>query len=101
MKLPKDIHDIFCQTLYGDKTVLAFEQWLYSNSQLEHILNPEDYLDLISYGYKGDRAAYGLNRLLEKHIRQGEYKLWKMMREKQSRVHGTEAAAIVTPFDEQ
>lgn len=72
MTLPADIEQIFFDTLSGDKTVLEFEQWLYADKKLETILNSDDYLDLISYGYKADNAKYGLFRLLEKHIDKGE-----------------------------
>jgi hypothetical protein len=80
MNLPTDIKEIFFETLYGDKSVLDFEQWLYADERLETILAPEDYLDLISYGYKGDRVKYGLYRLLEKHIHKGEYEKWKLIK---------------------
>ena len=59
MKLPKDILEIFYETLNGDRPVLAFEQWLYANRQLEDMMSPDDYLDLIAFGYKDPRAAYG------------------------------------------
>lgn len=72
MTLPDDIKEIFFDTLSGDKTVLEFEQWLYADKRLETILNSDDYLDLISYGYKANNAKYGLFRLLEKHIDKGE-----------------------------
>jgi len=80
MKLPGDIKEIFFETLYGDKTVLEFEQWLYADKRLETILTQEDYLDLISYDYKGDSVKYGLYKLLEKHIDNGEYEKWKLIR---------------------
>ena len=72
MTLPADIKQTFFDTLTGDKSVLEFEQWLYADKRLENILNADDYLDLISYGYKADNAKYGLFRLLEKHIDKGE-----------------------------
>jgi hypothetical protein len=100
MILPKEIQDIFFETLYGDRTVLEFEEWLYDTPQLEQVLNAEDYLDLIGYGYKDDRAAYGLKILLEKHIRPGEYKLWKLNREKPF-IEDHPGLAIITPYDEQ
>ena len=80
MTLPSDINEIFFQVLHGDKSVLYFEQWLYADNRLESILTREDYLDLISYGYKGDRVKYGLYVLLEKHIDKGEYEKWKLLR---------------------
>jgi|JI6StandDraft_1071083.scaffolds.fasta_scaffold33637_3 hypothetical protein len=72
MTLPVDIKQIFFDTLIGDKTVLEFEQWLYADKRLETILNSDDYLDLISYGYKSHTAKYGLFKLLEKHFDKGE-----------------------------
>lgn len=100
MILPKEIQVIFFETLNGDRTVLEFEEWLYATPQLEQVLNAEDYLDLIGYGYKDDRAAYGLRILLEKHIRPGEYKLWKLNREKPFTAERP-GLAIITPYDEQ
>lgn len=52
--------------------MLEFEEWLYADKRLELILSTDDYLDLISYGYKVENAKYGLYRLLEKHIDKGE-----------------------------
>src|SRR4051812_40672399 len=72
MTLPSDIKQIFFDTINGDKTLLEFEQWLYDEKRLQLILNPDDYLDLISYGYKAEKAKYGLYGLLEKHIDKGE-----------------------------
>ncbi|TDH26902.1 hypothetical protein EXU57_08840 [Segetibacter sp. 3557_3] len=80
MTLPADIKETFFETLYGDKSVLDFEQWLYADKRLESALLAEDYLDLISYGYKGDRVKYGLYKLLEKHIDKGEYEKWKLLK---------------------
>lgn len=80
MTLPTDINEIFFETLHGDRSVLEFEKWLYNDKRLERILAAEDYLDLISYGYKGDRVKYGLYKLLEKHIDRGEYEKWKLLK---------------------
>src|SRR5580658_1558831 len=80
MTLPEDIKEIFFETLCGDKSVLAFEEWLYSNKSLEDILTAEDYLALISYGYKGNGVKYGLYKIVEKLIDKGEYEQWKRLR---------------------
>jgi len=73
MNLPQSIKEIFFQTLYGSKNILEFEAWLYLDKQLEDILSPESYLDLISFGYKGEAAKNELYRLLENLIDKGEY----------------------------
>ena len=72
MTLPADIQEIFFDTLSGDKTVLEFEEWLYADKRLEAVLHPDDYLELISFGYKSDTAKKWLPRLLEKYIDKGE-----------------------------
>lgn len=68
MTLPTDIEQVFFDTLIGDKSVAEFEQWLYAEKELETILHSDDYLELISYGYKADNAKFGLFKLLEKHV---------------------------------
>ncbi len=73
MTLPTDIQEIFLDTLNGDKTILEFENWLYADKQLESILNSDDYLELISYGYKSDTSKKWLYKLFEKHIDVGEF----------------------------
>ena len=80
MKLPEDIQELFYKTLSGDVTPLAFEQWLYTDNRLETLLPSSDYLDLISYGYKGEQVKYGLYQLLEKHIEKGDYEKWKLLK---------------------
>jgi len=72
MTLPSDIQEIFYDTLSGDKTIMEFEEWLYGDTRLESILQPEDYLELISFGYKSDTAKKCLPKLLEKHINKAE-----------------------------
>lgn len=73
MILPVDIEQVFFDTLNGYKTILEFEQWVYSEEQLEGILGSDHYLDLISYNYKADGAKYGLFNLIEKYIDKGEF----------------------------
>jgi hypothetical protein len=80
MTLPADIQNIFLDTLSGDKTILEFEQWLYADKQLQTFINSDDYLDLISFGYKSDNAKYSLFRLLEKHIDIGELETRRIYR---------------------
>jgi len=71
-ELPADIEQIFYDMLLGDKSIPAFEEWLYANRQLESVLEAEDYLALISYGYKSRAAHYELSKLLKKHVDLGE-----------------------------
>lgn len=79
MTFPADIRQVFFETLFGDKTVLEFENWLYADKNLENILRPEDYLELISLGYKSSTAKYDLAELLERLIDKGEYETWRLL----------------------
>lgn len=78
MTLPSDIKQSFYETLNGDSSVLEFESWLYADKQLESILNSDDYLNLISFGYKDSTAKYDLIALLEKLVDKGDYEMWRI-----------------------
>ena len=45
-----------------------FEQWVYSEKELENILTPDDYLDLILLGYNLPSSLYKAERILKKDI---------------------------------
>ena len=78
MTLPADIEQLIFETLNGDKSVLEFESWLYADKQLEKTINSDDYLDLISLGYKSSTAKYDLKILLEKLVDKGDYEMWRI-----------------------
>lgn len=80
MILPIDIKQIFFGTLYGDITIPEFESWLYVNKQLETILSFENYLELISLGYKSATAKEDLKKILEQLIEDAEYEKWRLLR---------------------
>ena len=79
MTLPADIKQIFFDTLQGDKNLLEFEQWLYADKQLENVLSPDDYLELISFSYKRDNAKYDLYNILEKYFGKDEYEKMRIL----------------------
>ena len=77
--IPNDIEEIFFKMLNDDIGILVFEQWLYENKQLEHVLNDEDYLELISFGYKQKAAKYELRKLLQRVINGPKYEKWRLL----------------------
>ncbi|OQP49782.1 hypothetical protein A4H97_28240 [Niastella yeongjuensis] len=99
MSLPKEILEIFYKTLSGELPVLEFEEWLYANHQLEAMMTPDDYLDLIAYGYKGQGALPGLHELLRKHVDERELAFRTHVQKKYAQ--GYRPTLIKTPFDEQ
>ena len=80
MILPTDITAIFYQTLIGEKSLLDFEEWVYSEKKLESILTSEDYIDLISFDYKDNRSKVDINKFLFNHIDKGDFEKWKLLK---------------------
>ncbi|WP_353186394.1 hypothetical protein [Parapedobacter lycopersici] len=76
--LPAEIVERFYLTLNGDIPIEAFEKWLYADRTLEQYLNPDDYLDLISLGFKKSGAKYELWKLLKKHIDLADFETYKL-----------------------
>jgi hypothetical protein len=78
--LPENIKHYFFDTLNGKVTLEEFEQWVYSNKELEAILDENDHLELISFNFKKNGAKYELVKLLSgKYIDLGEYEKWKLL----------------------
>lgn len=77
--LPPDIKDKFFQTINEIISAKEFESWLYDNKELEKILYPNDYFDLLSFNYKKKGAYYELSNLLKRHINPGEYESYRML----------------------
>lgn len=78
--LPQHIKEIFFKTIQGDIPLHDFELWLYASKELEALLNAEDYLALISIGYKQGGAKYQLYKLLMRYIDPGEFETYKMLK---------------------
>lgn len=72
---------------------LDFEQWVYSNENLETILSSDEYLELISLNYKTPSSLYDAEKILKKYINFGNYCEWfvrntlQKIIEKPSNVH--------------
>jgi len=77
--LPQNIKERFYKTIQGVFSLDDFEQWVYANKELENLLNPDDYLDLISLNFKKSGAKYELWNLLKKYIDLGEFETYKML----------------------
>jgi XTP/dITP diphosphohydrolase len=77
--LPQNIKERFYKTIKGGISPDDFEQWLYADQELAKYLNPDDYSELISFGFKKSGAEYELRKLLKKHIDPGEFETYKML----------------------
>lgn len=79
MKLPEHIKQTFLKTLKGDITIHDFEQWLYADTELQHLLKPGDHDDLISLNYNKSGAVHELHRLLQKHVSLTEFETYRLL----------------------
>ena len=78
--LPENIEQYFFDTINGKVTLTEFEQWVYTNKELESLLGEDDYLELISVNFKKNGAKYELvNLLSDKYVDLGEYEKWKLL----------------------
>ncbi|HTD39773.1 MAG TPA: hypothetical protein VK671_04075 [Mucilaginibacter sp.] len=78
-QLPDDIKTYFFKTIKGNISIEDFEKWIYTDKEIESILNADDYLDLISLDYKKSGAKYELYNLLKKQVDIGEFETFKML----------------------
>lgn len=60
--------------------IKEFEQWVYSEKDLESLLSSDEYLDLISLGYKQPSSLYEAEKILKPHIDIGMYYEWYLRR---------------------
>lgn len=56
--------------------ISEFEQWVYSEKNLEELLNSEEYLSLISLSYKLPSSLYEAEKILKRYIDIGKYYDW-------------------------
>ena len=79
MTLPYEIKERFYKVIKGDITLVDFEQWLYSDKELETCLDSEDYINLISLDFKKSSTKHDLYNFLKKHTDIGEFEAYKML----------------------
>jgi len=77
--LPSNIKTYFFKTIKGEISIENFEKWIYTDEEIESILNADDYLDLVSLNYKKSGAKYELYNLLKKQVEIGEFETFKML----------------------
>jgi hypothetical protein len=75
--LPPDIKEIFFKTIIGDIHIKEFEKWAYESEKLSHIMNNDDYLELISFNFNKSGADYELYHILKKHIDISEFETYR------------------------
>lgn len=76
--LPDAIKHIFFKVMHGKVPIRDFEQWVYTNEQLEALLPEDDYMELLSFNYQQRGAKYLLFHLLSRLVSLGEYETYKL-----------------------
>ncbi len=69
---------VFFKLVSHEIELLEFEKWVYSESKLEEILNPNDYLKLISINYKTPSGLYEAEKVLSNYFSMGKYYEWNI-----------------------
>ena len=64
-QLPPDIHARLLDFACGVSASSDFETWLYGSGDLESVLPPDEYLDLLSADYKRPAGALAAQELVE------------------------------------
>ncbi len=80
MTLPYEIKEKFYKVINDEIALDNFEQWVYSNDELEKYLGSKDYMDLLSLSFKESSDKYELWKLLKNHIEPGEFETYKMLK---------------------
>ena len=80
LTLPDSIKITLFKVLDGDFAIEDFEEWVYSDAELESALTADSYLDLISLDYKKSGAKYELFKLIGELIDSGEYEMYKLLK---------------------
>ena len=78
--LPASIKQTFFGMMSGLIPIEDFEQWVYTNEELEIALSDDAYLALVSLNYKKSGAKYELFKLLQSITSVSEYETLKLTR---------------------
>lgn len=79
-ELPDHNKQIFFNVMSKRMSIEVFEQWVYTDQELEQTLSADSYLELISLNFKKSGVRYELFNLLQKFVGAGEYETWKLTR---------------------
>lgn len=68
------------QFLAGEHSLTELESWAYSTDELEAFIGPESYLELISLDFTKNSTKLDAERILRKHIKDGNYLNWALLK---------------------
>ncbi|PAC28760.1 hypothetical protein [Flectobacillus sp. BAB-3569] len=77
--LPQNIKEQFFKAIKGDLSLREFEEWLYTDKELERLLNSESHFELIAINFREGGAKYELWKFLKNYIGLQEFEKYKML----------------------
>ena len=69
---------VFYKLVSQEIELSEFENWVYSESALEQVLNSDDYLNIISINYKTPSGLYEAQKVLSNYFSMGKYYEWSI-----------------------
>jgi len=69
---------VFYKLVAHEIELLEFEKWVYSETQLEEILSPDDYIEVISINYTTPSGLYEAEKILSSYFSMGKYYEWNI-----------------------
>ncbi|WP_156317127.1 hypothetical protein [Marinagarivorans algicola] len=76
----KNFELVVYRLIARETEIEEFEQWVYSEKELEQVLTSDEYLDLISLSYKQPSSLYEAEKILKRYIDTGKYYEWSLRR---------------------
>jgi len=73
MDIPIEIQEKFVDYLNGDLKTPEFENWIYTDKNLETLLGEENYLEIASFNFRQKGANRAIRNIIEKYIDYSKY----------------------------
>lgn len=77
-KLPLDLQIQFFDVYIDEISVADFEKWLYSEKELEQLLDHEIYIELISLNFKGRHVKHEISKVIDSFLDFGKFEERKL-----------------------
>jgi hypothetical protein len=74
-----NIEDNVFRLFYGGLNISDFENWVYESLELEALLSPDDYLELISLNYQSKFVLNQIEEIISKYIDYGKFETAKLI----------------------
>lgn len=100
-KLPLDIQIQFFKVYNNEITIADFEKWLYSEKELEQLLNSDTYIDLISLNFKDRHVKHEMGKIIDSFLDFGKFEERKLRKTLTDLIERTDdfAKSLIDTYD--